>query len=248
MTIPSPPGDTGEEEEGEAATDFLPLSEDLQSTGKEEKLTAAEIKELKKFMNPTYLDRRSMEDVNKQFCEHSSLQLDGFLRGDLARSILRGCLATDGAEAVGGRRPQLDHAVGLSFRLDDDAAGSGWRLVGPPHKQRYLRFESATAIPFINSQASEKGIPLRTGGTAQASSANSRREEVGEKLSQVLTGLFSSKVFAKYLRIVTSLCPTAVRGEVRRFRAGLVRVIPQVCSAPHYMPISRTTQSRITAS
>jgi len=47
-------------------------------------------------------------------------------------------------------------------------------------------------------------------------------EELGGRLSGLLRALFASPVFAKYLRIVTSLEPLAVRGEVRRFRAGLV--------------------------
>lgn len=185
---------------------------DVPEVDEDEKLTASEIKKLKNYLNPAYLKKAYMEDVNKQFCDSSSLLLNDFLRKDLAKAITKGCILSDHAEKIGGRRPQLDHTVGISPLSSD-----GWKLVGPPHKQRYLRFESASSssVPTINSERSEN---VGFSGTVGDSGM-----DVGEKLRSILTDLFCSKEFVKYLRIVTSLRPIGVKGEVRRFRAGLVR-------------------------
>jgi hypothetical protein len=199
---------------------FLPIEgtdgQDGPEPDEDEKLSASETKKLKKYLNPAYLKKAYMEDVNKQFCDSSSLLLNDFLRRDVAEAITKGCMLADNTEKIGGRRPQLDHTIGISPLSTD-----GWRLVGPPHKQRYLRFESETnsSVPPVNSEKSENiVIPPRDNGGASGSGL-----EVGERLRSILTDLFCSKEFVKYLRIVTSLRPTGVKGEVRRFRAGLVR-------------------------
>jgi hypothetical protein len=182
----------------------------------DEKLSAADIKKLKNYLNPAYLKKAYMEDVNQQFCDSSSLLLNDFLRRDLAEAITKGCILSDYGENIGGRRPQLDHTVGISQVSTD-----GWKLVGPPHKQRYLRFESTStsSVPPINRERSENVVLSQE----KSGSAGDSGMGVGQKLCSILTDLFCSKEFVKYLRIVTSLRPIGVKGEVRRFRAGLVR-------------------------
>jgi len=177
----------------------------------EEFLNPSDVTFLKQFINPLYLKPSYMEDVNLQFCENSSLQLDDFLRADLASAISHSSIEADALQNVGGRKPQLDYTVGLSHFNQS----TGWKLVGPPHKQRYLRYEDESSqplIPPINTQNTEK---------IETSSANDTAEAVGEQLNKILKELFGSAVFAKYLQIITSLEPLGVRGEVRRFRAGL---------------------------
>lgn len=70
----------------------------------------------------------------------------------------------------------------------------GWSLVGPPHKRRYLRFQP---------------------------SSDDREDSTGKILQSVRSALFRSKVFVKYLQILTSLSPIGSREEIRRFRPGL---------------------------
>lgn len=199
---------------------------DEEGEGEGEALSPEEAEYLSQFINPLYLKKNTMSDVNTQFCDNSSLQLSDFLRRDLAVAISSAFIKADLTQCAGGRRPQLDPTLGIS---------SCWRVVGPPVKQRYLRFEpsprpssssssseeeeeEATPIPFIHTQLSEAVEATVAAGTVgEAYSA-----QVGSQLQKLLKDLFCSAVFAKYLRIVTSLEPVGVRGEVRRFRPGLV--------------------------
>lgn len=72
--------------------------------------------------------------------------------------------------------------------------GSGWTAVGPPHKRRHLSFD----------RVKEEG-----------------RDGAGAAMSDVLETLMQSPVFARYLVRITTLVCSGMRGEVRRFRAGL---------------------------
>eukprot|EP00955_Chlamydomonas_euryale_P103041 365461-Chlamydomonas_euryale.AAC.7 len=71
-----------------------------------------------------------------KFEEDGSVQLQSFLKTALANRILGATAAADAADGLGCGRPPASHVVGT---------GCGWSAVGPPHKQRFLRYTAAAA-------------------------------------------------------------------------------------------------------
>ena len=74
----------------------------------------------------------------------------------------------------------------------------GWEPVGPPHKQRFMRY-AGEAAPSPSEVGSSCGALLR----------------------RVQEELFASGAFMRLLRCFTTLTMVGQRGEVRRFRPGL---------------------------
>lgn len=72
--------------------------------------------------------------------------------------------------------------------------------MGPPHKQRYLRF-SAAALPA-------------------AAAAEAPAAEAGRRLAEAKRELFESRAFGKLLRALTTIDMLGHAGEVRRMRPG----------------------------
>lgn len=172
-------------------------------------LTKEDLAFLKQFINPQYLADSALEDINEQFCENSSLQLNDFLRQDLAVRIAKGMLKRDHAEGVGHGKPQLNYTLGTT-----SAAGEGWQLVGPPHKRRHLLYSASSAV--AQGELSQLLPPQGKAGKTFDDEAHLDR-----LLDTVRQKLFRSPVFAKYLQKVTSLKVLGYKDELRRFRAGL---------------------------
>ena len=154
-------------------------------------LSKKELKELSAWINPNYLAPAAMKDINEQFCANSSLQLNDFIRSDVAYKLTSALITTDEAQNAGHGKPQLNYSLGTS---------DAWQLVGPPHKRRHLAYNPTT------SSDDTKKTP---------------QDEVGAMLDAIRQQLFRSAVFAKYLQIVTALEPLGYKDEVRRFRPGL---------------------------
>ncbi|OQR82585.1 hypothetical protein ACHHYP_15758 [Achlya hypogyna] len=84
--------------------------------------------------------------------------------------------------------------------------GDEWEPRGPVHLQRYLTF-------------------VGQGAMSESASA-------GHLLARVKTELMASAVFQKYLWLLTGFLPTALRSQVRRFRAGLDYTLAHEQSVP----------------
>jgi Rps23 Pro-64 3,4-dihydroxylase Tpa1-like proline 4-hydroxylase len=161
-------------------------------------LSKTELKELGKWINPNYLTAATMKDINEQFCANSSLQLNDFVRPDLAYALTKAVIIADETQHFGHGAPQLNYTLGTS---------SHWELVGPPHKRRHLLYrDDTTAGPEANNG--------QAGQTALS-------DTVGAQLDAIRRELFRSELFARYLQVVTSLQPLGYKDEVRRFRPGL---------------------------
>ena len=150
---------------------------------------------LKKFLNPIYLQRKSIKQIHESFLSDSSIQLHGFLREDIVQSLLTELIATDEKDQLGQKRVPSSYSVG---------EGEGWAVNGPPHKQRYLKY-----------------TPPPTTAPATTSSSSAARVPAGQTLHLIATSLMKSPAFLRYLHILTSLKVRSNRLEVRRFRAGL---------------------------
>jgi Rps23 Pro-64 3,4-dihydroxylase Tpa1-like proline 4-hydroxylase len=159
---------------------------------------------LARFVAPAYLDPKAWDAVQRKFTADGSVQLHGFLRPEVARAVVRAARAADARDALGGGRPLAsDYRVG--------AGNGGWRAVGPPHKQRYLRF---------GGEAAAADVLLKAAAAAQEDD-DDQQQEPGALLAALRTEVFSSGAFARLLRRLTSIQMLGHAGEVRRFRPGL---------------------------
>jgi hypothetical protein len=64
-------------------------------------LNNEEMELLKQFINPIYLTSSSMSDINQQFCENSSLQLNDFIREDIMMVISKHLILADEDDHIG---------------------------------------------------------------------------------------------------------------------------------------------------
>lgn len=99
---------------------------------------------------------------------------------------------------------------------------SGWCPVGPPHKQRYLRY---TAPPSSTSAAATPSAPDAATPAVAAAEATSctgsgSSSSMGDQLAAIKHQLFESAAFGRLLKQLTSITMLGHAGEVRRMRPG----------------------------
>ena len=82
----------------------------------------------------------------------------------------------------------------------------GWESIGPPHKQRYMRYSGPYDV-LLDPEGQEND-PKDATATA------------GELLASVRSRLFGSAAFGRLLHAMLDVELLAQAGEVRRFRAG----------------------------
>ncbi|KAJ3014218.1 hypothetical protein HKX48_005285 [Thoreauomyces humboldtii] len=110
-----------------------------------DELSKEDIAELAKWINPTYLAERNLEQVSAKFTEESSIQLVDFLHKDLASKFQAALTESD--EACGLDTPAMPpHGTGES---------TAWKVAGPPHKLRYVALE-----PGVTSTSTEPSAAL----------------------------------------------------------------------------------------
>ena len=151
---------------------------------------------LSEFLNPVYLQARTMDTLSSRFAQESSLELHSFLSNNLADVLLPRLRAADAKDRLDdtrkGRIPS--HSTGIC---------QAWTVKGPPHKWRY----SVLAPPPHDAPAAAV-IPRAAGSL----------EEIMRSLQNEL---FTSAAFRAWLAIVTRLLPMSYAVEARRFRPGL---------------------------
>lgn len=209
ITVDSAPAHSEGTEKGKEAETTEQESKKVQGgaeAGDEERaegdgvsLSADDLTELGRWINPEYLRPSVMSEINDTFCAQSSMQLQRFLRQDVAAAVGRHTRAADAADQLGAQRPPSGYSVGVS---------EVWKVVGPPHKRRHLLYSP----PDPSTAAVAGGGKGGEGGEGA--------EEAGCALYSVMQELLRSPAWGRYLEAVTSLRVTAVRGAVRRFRPG----------------------------
>ncbi|GIM01673.1 hypothetical protein Vretimale_6471 [Volvox reticuliferus] len=146
---------------------------------------------LVRFVNPVYLAESSWPKIRERFEAEGSVQLHNFLKKGLAEQIVAACIAEDKADGLGNKQlPQ--YLAGVR---------DCWAAVGPPHKQRYLRYGGGSGADNSN-------------GNADGSSA-------GVLMDRVRRELLASGAFARLLKAFTTVTMLGQAGEVRRFRPGM---------------------------
>ncbi|KAF7294354.1 Nuclear protein [Mycena chlorophos] len=148
---------------------------------------------LSEFMNPVYLQPRTMKALAARFVEESSLELHSFLSNDLASALEPRLRDLDASDGLG-----LDRAG----KVPPHTSGTtgAWSVRGPPHKWRYC-----TLKPEDSAQA----VTPRAAGSCD------------EIIRGLQDELFSSPAFRAWLIVISQLVPTRYAVEARRFRPGL---------------------------
>jgi hypothetical protein len=163
----------------------------------ERPLSGDDIAFLSKYLNPIYLQERTLDTLAAKFAEESSCELHALLREDIAKVLEAGLREQDKLDKLDasreGRVPP--HSAGV-------AADSDWQLRGPPHKARFCALQESVA-----------------------SLSESPEETPAKKASRILYDLqhilFPSSVFRAWLARAASLVPLAYDVQARRFRPGL---------------------------
>ncbi|TFK28940.1 nuclear protein [Coprinopsis marcescibilis] len=162
-----------------------------------EKLSDDHVAFLSEFLNPVYLQSRTMKALANRFVEESSLELHSFLSNEISENLetrLRNLDLRDGlGEDRAGKIPP--HNAG---------AEDGWAVRGPPHKWRYCHLK-----------ARKEGAPV------QAVAPRAANPSADAMMRSLQEELFSSPAFRAWLSLVTRLIPMRHSVEARRFRPGL---------------------------
>eukprot|EP01147_Barroeca_monosierra_P008427 gene8427-10216_t len=162
---------------------------------------------LSSFINETYLKADALSAIGKEFEASSSVQLQTFLRSDLAAHIMKEII-------------EIDEQDGLaSEKLPKDNAGirSGWVVVGPAHMQRYLKFDLAKWRSTPDNSDTHEKIRDTTNP-----SMKSRPENASPPIATTLEQqLFRSPSFCRFLSMITGGRLTGFKTRTRRFRSGL---------------------------
>lgn len=169
-------------------------------------LSAEHLSFLSEFLNPVYLQPRTMSALAKRFVAESSLELHSFLAAPLAEKLAAGLAAADARDGLGpARTPRIPpHTAGTSASPAADGDGDGaWTLRGPPHKWRYC-----TLAPERDGRRTAV-VPRHAAGTP------------GALLRSLQDELFPSAAFRAWLAAVSRVLPLAWAAEARRFRPGL---------------------------
>ena len=160
-------------------------------------LTEDHISFLSEFLNPVYLQPRTMKALAARFVEESSLELHSFLCGPLADKLENGLREVDTSDGLNksrnGRIPS--HDAGTS--------SGAWTIKTPPHKWRYCVLK-----PHIYGPPEEFSPQV-----PQAAS--------DEVIRSLQDELFTSNAFRAWLSVVSRLLPLRYTVEGRRFRPGL---------------------------
>eukprot|EP00966_Prymnesium_polylepis_P071865 1668874-Prymnesium_polylepis.1 len=93
-------------------------------------LTPKQQKQLATLINPTYLHASTITAVRQQLEEQGAMQLSDFVNPAVAAAISHAARAADRRDGLGGGLVP-SYAAGLKRK--------GWRAIGPPQLQRYLR-------------------------------------------------------------------------------------------------------------
>ncbi|KAI0268215.1 nuclear protein [Gloeopeniophorella convolvens] len=178
------------------STEFHPYPETEAPPLPNSPLTEDHVSFLSEFLNPAYLQPRTIKALASRFAAESSLELYDFLSEPIAEKLDTGLRERDARDGLGKNRttPIPSHTAG---------AGSGWRIKGPPHKWRYNVLE-----------------PPSPGGPSVAVSP--RAAQSPQLLVRSLQDeLFPAPAFRAWLAAVSSLLPLQYAVEARRFCPGL---------------------------
>lgn len=186
-----------------AFTQYDDTSDDAEPPHPDIPLSPAHTSFLAKYINPAYLQLRTLKTITAQFVDEAHLPLQRFLADDIATALEEGLAEADAADELDGtsRGAKVpSHGLGVP----PSSPASPWAVKGPPHKWRYC-----TLTQEYDSD------------TDSASSSSTPRTKAEHILRELQDTFFPSAAFRAWLTIVTKLIPLNCAVEARRFRPGL---------------------------
>ncbi|GLB34100.1 putative oxoglutarate and iron-dependent oxygenase degradation C-term [Lyophyllum shimeji] len=196
-TAPAAPVKSSREQLTSTQTVFKPYPETSDPPHPDTVLAEEHIGFLSEFLNPVYLQPRTMETLSTRFAQESSLELHSFLSNSLAESLLPRLRELDTRDGLGEDR---------AGRIPPHTAGTqrGWSVKGPPHKWRYCVLD-----------------PHGAGAPAEAVTPRAAHASSDAIMRSLQDELFPSAAFRAWLACVSRLLPLSYAVEARRFRPGL---------------------------
>jgi hypothetical protein len=184
-------------------------------------LSAGDISFLSKYLNPFYLQPKTLKALAERFTEESSIEAHSFLSETIAQRLRTGLRNLDAAHGLGPTRLE-----GESVIIPPHDAGvvssEKWTIKGPPHKWRYSILNTTTSDPSFSSSSTT--IP-----TAVPELDPDPESAAEDTLRELQEDLFPSKAFRTWLTCVASLVPLSYAVEARRFRPGLDYTLAMSC-------------------
>ncbi|KAH8105979.1 nuclear protein [Cristinia sonorae] len=176
------------------STAFRPYPETDEPPLPDTPLSEEHITFLSEYLNPVYLQQRTLKALASRFVEESSLELHSFLATPIADRLAQGLAENDKKSGLGPDRPE---------RIPPHSAGTegDWFVRGPPHKWRYCTIKKTDRAEAVS--------PL---------SAHTSPDAIVRCLQDEL---FPSPAFRAWLANVSQLLPLQWHAEARRFRPGL---------------------------
>ncbi|KAH9894455.1 nuclear protein [Cubamyces lactineus] len=193
---PQPELKSSREQLTSTQTDFKAYPENIEPPLPTDTLSEEHVSFLSEFLNPVYLQARTMKALASRFVDESSLELHSFLCAPLADKLRSGLKEKDEVDGLGPNRPT---------RIPPHTAGveGAWQLRGPPHKWRYCTLKA------------------HEGGSKMAVSPRWAHTDPDEAIRSLQDELFPSPAFRAWLACVSNLLPLRYTAEARRFRPGL---------------------------
>ena len=121
---------------------------------------------LKEFINPIYLSSKSLDILKSKFIEESHLLLTNFLHEDLANQIRDQIVDIDNNDNVVRDKRLEKNEYGTAYVIPAHSTGENndWKLVGPPHIQRYVsltaKASTGNLISKVNNLFASKQFRL----------------------------------------------------------------------------------------
>ncbi|EMD40872.1 hypothetical protein CERSUDRAFT_111452 [Gelatoporia subvermispora B] len=192
---PTPALKSSREQLASTSTEFKAYPDSVDPPLPDDPLSEEDTSFLSEFLNPVYLQARTMKALAARFVEESSLELHSFLCQPLADKLGPGLAARDAQDGLGPQRvPRIPpHSAG---------AEQGWIAKGPPHKWRYCVLRE----------------PSGPRSAVDPRWAHASPDEIVRSLQDEL---FPSPAFRAWLAAVSRLLPLRHTVEARRFRPGL---------------------------
>ena len=135
------------------------------------------------WINPEYLSRAGMSKIQKHFAVHGSVQLFDFILPDICNPLKSKLIREEHRNS----RMRCTYEYG---------SGLGWKVRGPPHLRRYLRYEPNTSQSCF------------------------QRSDVGDALEIIRKEVFATTEFINWIETVTGSMCRLSDSEIRRFRPG----------------------------
>ena len=206
------------------------LTTTTSSSTKQEKLDLAY---LRQYLNPLYLKESTIQQINEEFCENSSIQLGKFLREDLAdraTKLMRSCDEVFFEETKRTESELLPRYEETFMKSSGDSSRNQWSVRGPPHMQRYC------CMRENNEESSGEKTKSEKKKKKKSSKRKRKADELTSILSSVRKEILRSSAFGRLLKRMTSLNPKSVDVECRRFRPGMDYTLA------HYGMLTRVSQ------